>query len=179
MKQCLWVLTLFLIATAARAADGPEDCAVIDSERERLACYDSHFRQPSAVERGQRGSSPDVETSPLLSRRADELALSDEWFSITPHRPNYILPATYNNNSDYSAYGALGEDFSDAEIKLQLSLKTLLWPNMWRNSSLWAAYTQQSYWQLYADSDASAPFRETNHEPELIWEVPVDFKILG
>ena len=69
--------------------------------------------------------------------------------------------------------------FAQQLKKFQLSLKTQLWPGLVGDSSLWFAYTQQSYWQIYANSEASAPFRETNYQPELIWSFPTDFNFLG
>ena len=86
---------------------------------------------------------------------------------------------TYNTSPEYAPYLAFEEDFSHTEVKMQLSLKTRLAHGLWGDSSLWAAYTQQSYWQLYADSDASAPFRETNHEPEVFWQLPLDLELFG
>ena len=165
--------SLLLVASAgASAMDQPADCALINDNVQRLACFDSFF--PS-----NNDALDADEASPIEARAAQERESLYNWFAITPHRPNYILPVTYNFSSDYSAYGSLGEFFSDTEIKYQLSIKARLWPNLWRRSSLWFAYTQLSLWQLYADEQASAPFRETNHEPELRWQVPVDFKVLG
>jgi len=115
----------------------------------------------------------------IEARFEQEAALTYQWFSITPHHPNYILPLTYNDNADYSEFGPLEDAFSDYEIKMQLSLKTRLAKGLWRDSSVWAAYTQQSYWQLYAEEDASAPFRETNHQPEIFWQIPTNFNVLG
>jgi len=45
-------------------------------------------------------------------------------------------------------------------------------------ASIFAAYTNTSWWQAY-NSDVSAPFRETNHEPELFMNFNNDWKILG
>ena len=172
------VLVWSFVPPTAWAASEPADCADIESEKQRLVCYDSFF-----MKQGQSPKEPDVTESepfsPVQSRRREEASLRDRWFSITPHRPNYILPATYNASSDFSQYGPAEDLMSDTEIKFQLSLKTTLLSDLWRNSSLSVAYTQQSYWQLYADEELSAPFRETNHEPEIMWEVPLDFELLG
>ncbi len=163
------------LAHAQNAADLPEDCAVIADDQSRLACFDSFY--PSAAAADEDPIEPDL--PPIEARARLEAASERNWFSITPHKPNYILPASYNFSSDFSPYPALGEFFSDTEIKFQLSLKTLIWPDLWKQSSLWVAYTQLSFWQLYADEEASAPFRETNHEPELRWQVPVNFRLFG
>lgn len=185
MHRFLGALCLLYSATSHSS---PETCAYIAEAAARLNCFDSYF-EPVAL--------PDVEASAesvadnelvtevvpqlslIQSRFEQEAALTEQWFSITPHYPNYILPVTYNAQADYSAFGPIKDSFSDYEIKMQLSLKTRLARGLWRDSSVWAAYTQQSYWQLYAEDDASAPFRETNHQPEVFWQIPVDFNVLG
>jgi phospholipase A1 len=43
---------------------------------------------------------------------------------------------------------------------------------------LWIAYTQISFWQFY-DFENSAPFRETDYEPELLLNVRTDYTLLG
>ncbi len=143
-------------------------CAAIDNDSDRLRCYDN-----------ENGRIQRTEPSVLADWREREEPSLHEWFSITPHQPNYILSVSYDANSDFSAYGDGGRLFSDVVAKFQINLKTAVARDLWRDSSLWFAYTQQSWWQLYADSDASAPFRETNHQPEVIWEVPVDFELFG
>lgn len=175
LESTVCVLLVARLAHAAGAAEIPEDCAVIADDQSRLACFDSFY--PAAAIESAEAAEPDL--PPIEARARLEAASERNWFSITPHKPNYILPATYNFSSDFSPYPALGEFFSDTEIKFQLSLKTLIWPELWKQSSLWVAYTQLSFWQLYADEEASAPFRETNHEPELRWQIPVNFELFG
>ena len=201
------ICLLFFLTTAARAYTQPQTCTAIPDDRSRLACFDSFF-SPAVADDGELppvlpesdaissegvittgvattnaattdAVTRDAVTTPLLSRRSQELDLADQRFSITPHRPNYLLPASYNATSDYEVYGSLGNSFNDTEVKFQLSMKTLLARDLWRGSSVWFAYTQQSYWQLYAQGEASSPFRETNYEPELIWDIPVRFKAFG
>ena len=160
------------VSLTAHGVEQAQDCAAIADPGDRLACFDSFFP-----------ASGDPNEAPELSRIEIRQQLEEEsernWFSLTPHKPNYVLPIAHNFSSDYSRYGELGESFKDSELKFQLSLKTRLWPNMWRESSLWFAYTQTSYWQYYAPRESSQPFRETNHEPELIWEFPLNFKLFG
>ncbi|MCV4593474.1 phospholipase A, partial [Escherichia coli] len=40
------------------------------------------------------------------------------------------------------------------------------------HADLWLGYTQQSLWQVWNPSE-SAPFRNTDYEPEVIYVVPV------
>jgi len=92
-------------------------------------------------------------------------------FSIMPHRPNYILPGAYNShgyNADHHqrTNGDSTYEFDKVEAQFQISIKSPLVVGLFDDSmDIYAAYTNHSFWQVY-NSDISAPFRETNHEPE-------------
>ncbi|MBL1275382.1 MAG: phospholipase A [Ectothiorhodospiraceae bacterium] len=87
-------------------------------------------------------------------------------------KPNYILPTTYNSlGYDASIYSQQFDNptlnLNDYEAHFQTSIKLPLSKNLFNhNLEYFAAYTNRSFWQVYNDS-ISAPFRETNHEPEL------------
>lgn len=74
-------------------------------------------------------------------------------------------------------------DYLRSEGRIQLSIRSKIGQgflplgNSVHRDSLWFAYTQQSYWQLFSTS-LSRPFRITDHEPELIYIVPTDAKLL-
>jgi phospholipase A1 len=102
---------------------------------------------------------------------------------LTPHKPNFFLPINYNADPHDELYSSLpGADnvaLDNAEIKFQISLKVPLAIGLFDDrAKLFAAYTNTSWWQAY-NSDASSPFRETNHEPELFMTFENDWKILG
>lgn len=104
-------------------------------------------------------------------------------FVLTPHKPNYFLPVSYNPSPYEEPFqnlpGGLDYSLDDVEIKFQLSLKVPLAVGMFGDrANLFAAYTNTSWWQAY-NSESSAPFRETNHEPELFMSFNNDWKILG
>ena len=104
-------------------------------------------------------------------------------FVLTPHKPNYFLPVSYNpkpyNEPYQEALGDPNYELDEAEIKFQLSLKVPLAIGLFDDrANIFAAYTNTSWWQAY-NSDASAPFRETNHEPELFMNFYNDWKIFG
>ncbi|MBE0486522.1 phospholipase A [Marinobacter sp.] len=89
------------------------------------------------------------------------------------HRPNYILPLTYvdspNAGPNSPRLGLAGYDYKleNEEAKYQISFKVPLLTGIFDNrTTLWFGYTQQSFWQVYNTKD-SAPFRETNYEPEI------------
>ena len=167
-------LPVSMIACSAYAASNSNQCIDIEDNSARLSCYDNASQIQKSAQNGL-----ETEASAVDERIAKESNQFLEWFSITPHRPNYVLPISHNLSPDYSIYNESGDRFSDTEVKLQLSIKTPLLVNTFRDSTVWFAYTQTSYWQLYADSEESSPFRETNHEPEFLWSVPVNFDVLG
>lgn len=122
---------------------------------------------------------------------AEESYLSRTWelspatrrhpFSLTPYRSNYLLPFTWNATPNEEPVRAAdpGDRVLHEEVQFQLSLKVKLWEDLFgRNLDLWAAYTQLSFWQFY-DFDGSAPFRETDFEPELLLNLRTDYRILG
>lgn len=105
-------------------------------------------------------------------------------FVLWPYRPCYFLPLAYNASPNRDAALDFDPDAKakNNEVKFQLSFKFKLWRDIIRNQAmqdiiekstgvrgvdLWVAYTQQSFWQLY-NKAFSAPFRDTNYEPELL-----------
>ena len=104
-------------------------------------------------------------------------------FTLMSHRPNYILLAAYNASGyDPEPYRQLaGNQFGsvdDTEVQFQVSIKTPLAVGLFDDRmDLYAAYTNRSFWQLY--NDASSPFRETNHEPEVWAQFNPGWKFLG
>ena len=90
-------------------------------------------------------------------------------FTLMSHKPNYLLIGAYNSTGyDATAYQEQFDDPSldldDTEAQFQVSVKVPLAVNLFNKMDIYGAYTNHSFWQLYNDS--SAPFRETNHEPE-------------
>ncbi|RBW51183.1 phospholipase A [Marinobacter sp. F3R11] len=93
--------------------------------------------------------------------------------SFISHRPTYILPITRmddpNNIPTNPRLGATGYDYGleNEEAKYQISFKVPLLTGLLEDrTTLWFGYTQRSFWQVY-NQDESAPFRETNYEPEI------------
>ena len=121
-----------------------------------------------------------IHNNPVQNRAKKESETRDNRFTITPHKPNYILPISYNTEPNSEPYNgsALTDNFSNTEIKFQLSVKAPLSYGVFDGyGDLWVAYTNTSWWQAYNDN--SAPFRETNHEPEVFFTFPMESKILG
>ncbi|MFO7603116.1 MAG: phospholipase A [Gammaproteobacteria bacterium] len=120
------------------------------------------------------------ELSALEQRILIERETRYQAFVITPHKPNYLLPLTYNsqpNNAPVNVArdGALDE----VEVKFQFSMKYSIAEDLFgEQGSLQFAYTNLSFWQAY-NHDASSPFRETVHEPELFFTFPYDGRFLG
>ncbi len=121
--------------------------------------------------------------SALEKRLVQEKAVEDSEFVITPYLPNYLLFAAYNSagaNATPFENAFPNEDVQvdDTEVKFQISFKFPIVKNLFNgNGDLYAAYTNRSFWQLYNDN--SAPFRETNHQPEVWLRFYNDLEFLG
>lgn len=124
------------------------------------------------------------ETSRVLQKRMTLEALNrSSRFVLTPHKRNYLFPLSFTEHPNTAPYEKEDDspllDLSKTEVDFQLSIKILLREDLFGdNGHLYLGYTNHSLWQVYSDED-SAPFRETNHQPELILSFTNDWEILG
>ncbi len=185
-----------LMATHAGAAPPAlADCAAISGDSERLACYD---RLSGRAAPPSSGIKADAAAAPTLAApggaavaaagaapthvesmydKAWAFEPSSARYGISLYAPNYFLFGRYTTSLNTAPFEPLvgggllssGTELDATEAAFQLSFKFRLWTTDDRRWGAWAAYTQQSHWQLYNDSgNASRPFRETNYMPELI-----------
>lgn len=178
-----------------------EQCALIENGVRRLACFDRVFgaddqRQAASESEQERAEEALDEELPMAEGESGEqLELSEDEDSImnslveqyvatekaifsfsgsfVGHRPTYILPLTWTDDTNPSPFsprlGTTGYDYElrKEEAKYQISFKVPLLTGLLEDrTTLWFGYTQQSFWQVY-NRDDSAPFRETNYEPEI------------
>jgi phospholipase A1 len=123
-----------------------------------------------------------LEIEPTLFKQRVELEkqASRNRFAIVPHRPNFVLPASFTSINQEPYIGTpVGNKLDDVEIKFQVSLKYLFMQDLiFKDLDLQFAFTTTSWWQAY-NSDISAPFRETNYEPEVILNYHHSWSLLG
>jgi phospholipase A1 len=172
------------------------DCAAIANDQERLACYDrlsGRAARPSPELKTESPATPapaapvreaTVETR-ATAPAGGESMFDKAWafdpssrrYDISLYAPNYFLIGRYTNNLNTAPFdpfvsaGLLepGTELDSTEAAFQLSFKFRLWTTDDRRWGVWAAYTQQSQWQVYNETgNASRPFRETNYMPEVI-----------
>ncbi|MFL1453947.1 phospholipase A [Marinobacter sp. GN3S48] len=114
---------------------------------------------------------------------ATEKAIFSFSGSFVGHRPTYILPFTWvDTPNEVPVSPRLGESHYDhsvdnEEAKYQISFKVPLLTGMLDDrTTLWFGYTQLSFWQVF-NTDDSAPFRETNYEPEVFLRYQANYDI--
>jgi phospholipase A1 len=127
----------------------------------------------------------DLPKNALARRYALESEAQWNPYAITAHKQNYILPLTYatglNDETDKDfVEGEQNSILDNEEAKFQLSLKIPLnYSSMFVDGdSLHFGFTLQSYWQVYNDNE-SAPFRETNYQPEVFYMMPLEWNVAG
>ncbi|MER1701611.1 phospholipase A, partial [Proteus mirabilis] len=104
----------------------------------------------------------------------------DSPFVLYPYESNYIIyTKTSDMNKEAIASYDWGHKAKKDEVKFQISLAFPLWRGIaGENSVLAASYTQRSWWQL-SNKKESAPFRETNYEPQLFLGWATDYQFAG
>lgn len=131
--------------------------------------------QNSTTQIAQNFTPTPVDQNAVEVRVEEEKKAEVSRFAIIPYRPTYILPAYYDFKPDRNVYKQEtpnDEQLKNVELKFQFSLKIPLWTNIFNKPvSLYAAYTQLSFWQAYTDSPF---FRESNYEPEFFLDYKVD-----
>ena len=180
----------------AVAPESLETCAGIADPAARLACFDALVPVRTASEAAPApapapaassapSEPPDAAAWPSRLATVWAIGEKDSTFDLQPHRPTYILPASYSDDpnrfpgSPTRPPGPVPFGWDELEAKFQLSFKFKLADLEDEiGGSLWAGYTQQSYWQVY-DGEDSRPFRETNYEPELMLAFHPGTELLG
>lgn len=161
------------------------ECAAIVADLERLACYDRASGRttavPSAPDKPAPEPPPAAAEKPAPPARATGSLIDAAWgfdtgsnrYVIDLYNPNYLLIARYSDNVNdapftpiFQAAQQAPQPLDPTEAKFQISFKVRLWTTDDRRWGVWAAYTQQSQWQVY-NAELSRPFRETNYMPEV------------
>lgn len=101
------------------------------------------------------------------------------------HKSNYLLVTSTNDTNDIpqtpSYINTVDRQLDDQDLRFQISFKTEMMSNIpivrelpyVTSSRIWAAYTQQSNWQVF-DAEASRPLRENVYEPEIVLSLGID-----
>jgi phospholipase A1/A2 len=192
---------------ARSAAEGIQACAAITADLERLACYDRASGRPAAqpgpVQRTDASAAAAPMTAPTVAPHAKTAAetaapataslIDGAWgldsdsdrYLLALYRPNYLQIARFSNQVNnhpftplFQAKDVPDQSLDPTEARFQLSFKARLWTTDDRRWGLWAAYTQQSQWQIY-NEDLSRPFRETNYMPEIMLSHATDVSFGG
>ena len=111
-----------------------------------------------------------VERTALASRAVQENKVENNPYSLLLYKPTYIMPFYYTQMPYQTIYNGQTPDnqtVMNTEFKAQLSFQVPILQSMLKKGDRLAmAYTQDSFWQVYAESQY---FRETNYEPELFF----------
>ncbi len=119
----------------------------------------------------------------VIERIERERAVDDNRSVLIAHKRNYFLPltwASHPNNEPFEANGNdSGEELDNLEAQFQISLKLPIAEGVFtENDAIFGGFTLKAFWQVY-NTDLSAPFRETNYEPEVFWIAPLSRDVLG
>ena len=106
-------------------------------------------------------------------------------FTVRGYRPLTLAVSTSNTINKQPTSGnplnnaVIPQAFNKPDAKIELSVRTKIAKGLLtsgddddsNHDSLWFAYSQKSYWQVF-NKDLSRPFRSTDFEPEAIYIYP-------
>lgn len=155
------------------AANDTTTASVLEKPEQTAALTDCHSGQQTALSRFW-----ELEAGSDCGR-----------FNIRGYRPislSVVGSDSVNTapSSPTAGHTASYQPYLQGEGRIQLSVRTkiasgfLTHDDPVKRDSLWFAYSQQSYWQIFTP-DLSRPFRNTDHEPELMYIVPTDADLPG
>lgn len=126
----------------------------------------------------QESKTTDAQVHSIVARLLDESR--SNYIALYPYESNYIIH-TYTSNINRKSIESYSwtEHAHKDETKFQISLGLPIYRGIFgENSVLAAAYTQQSWWQSL-NSGESAPFRETNYQPQIFVGFLTNYQLLG
>ncbi|HCD04799.1 MULTISPECIES: phospholipase A [unclassified Methylophaga] len=129
------------------------------------------------------GTIETADGSALSRRLVLEKTQSNNPFAFLPHRPNYFIFSNNVGSANEAPFDAADPDrdydFQPWESKFQISLKLPVVRGLFDGrADAFIAYTNRSFWQMF-NSDSSAAFRDSNHEPEAWLSFANDTELLG
>lgn len=178
------VLVCLALAGPARA-DGLQSCMQDLLLRSSDTTTIGELRARCTEKIQEAASAPPDDEKPVVvvDRMAEDRENVLQPFTLMAHKPNYFLAGAYDAKG-YDAtlfqeqYNDPSIEFDKAEAQFQISLKVPLGVNVFNRFDIYAAYTNRSFWQVY-NHEISAPFRETNHEPEIWLQFTPSWEIFG
>ncbi|MDF3127346.1 phospholipase A [Rheinheimera sp. 1928-s] len=198
----LTAIVLISSVSAGVSAQDVKNCRETTNKDQRLACYDRIFGTSSAetveTSAATKSAEADVEVKQHTTAQAPEVSAAQipiatvmqKYWELTPeekrdrfvfrtYQPNFFLPAHITSNinkapqSPTRGQAEANENYKQMESKIQVSLRAKLMTELLLpGADLWFAFSQRSMWQLWNNQD-SAPFRNTDYQPELMYIVPV------
>ncbi len=175
----VWTIVLASLCKVAIADPLLDKCllnAIKNPDNQQLTVSDLQSFCEQQVYRTQQVKEK-INSSGLL-RRATLERQEENPFTLLPHRPSYLMLAHNFSDANEAPFDLADPDrdydFQSLETKFQISLKVPVIKDItkdlgfpgFRGVGIYAAYTNRSFWQQF-NKQGSAPFRESNHEPEL------------
>lgn len=187
MKRCQWVgLFCFVLIHSVSLASPIDEQACLLKQLEQaddtMTIGELKAVCQSAVTAETTELEPAAMPSSAISRRMQYERHNSNPFTLLPHRPNYLILSNNfsspNERPFRQAFPNRDTHFQPWETKFQISFKVPVVRDLFDRADLFMAYTNRSFFQQFNKED-SAPFRDSNHEPEIWLSFDNDAELFG